>query len=62
MWLQDWFECAKFGEVDVCGLFIFESPQTPHPLNSSQPHIAYYVNGLIIFCSYYIVSPAINKL
>ena len=25
-------------------------------------HIAYYVDGLIIFCSRYIVSPAIKKL
>ena len=34
----------------------------PMPQYLTQPHIAYYVDGLIIFCSRDIVSPAIKKL
>ena len=41
---------------------MFQSFKLPIPHYLTQPHIAYYIDGLIIFCSRYIVNPAIKKL
>ena len=60
------FPKPVFFKIPIISRIVFQikinlfKPPIPHYL--TRPHIAYYVGGLIIFCSRYIVSPAIKKL
>ena len=60
------FPKPVFFKIPIISRIVFQikinlfKPPIPHYL--TRPHIAYYVDGLIIFCSRYIVNPAIKKL
>ncbi len=60
------FPKPVFFKIPIISRIVFQikinlfKPPIPHYL--TRPHIAYYVGGLIIFCSRYIVNPAIKKL
>ena len=53
--------CQHFFSKKQINIFKIQKFKLPTPQYLTRSHIAYYVDGLIIFCSRYILSPAIKK-